>query len=119
MTGALTPVVLIPRYTSFLGENEFISEAIDASMYCAGALRLWRGELKGTDTPTYLLFVETSNDKNVWVPQDVAGYDPGANDSMPITLTLTQRWLRTRVVLEGTNPAVTCWCAGTLERRVR
>lgn len=119
MIGELVPLVLIPRYTSFVGANEFTTTPFDAADFSTGSVRLWRGALLGTDSPTFLAFFETSNDKVVWTPQNPSGDDPGANSAMPITLALGRRWLRVRVVLTGTNPAVTCMCAGTLTRRVR
>jgi hypothetical protein len=119
MIGEIVPLVLIPRFSSFVGANEFTSEPYDAAEFSTGSVELWRGQLKGTSSPTFLVFIETSNDKNVWTPQNPSGDDPGANASMPISITLGRRWLRARIVLTGTNPAVTCWCAGTLTRRVR
>ena len=119
MIGSLGRIVLLRRFTSLVGANDFTTLPWAAAAYSTGTVRLWRGELQGTSSPTFRVYIETSSDRIVWVSQYAPGYDPGANQSVSITIDLAQRWLRAKVTLTGTDPAVTCWCSGTMESRVR
>lgn len=119
MTGRIVPHVLVPQFSTFVGDDVFTTLPFDALMYSKGNVELWRGPLKGTMSPTFTFLIETSNDKSVWVPNLVGGYDPGANASESITFDIDRRWLRAKVVVTGTDPAVTCWCVGSLTERVR
>jgi hypothetical protein len=61
---------------------------------------------------------EESTDQSNWT--DCAGggaSDPGADTEAQITSTLTKRWFRVKVVMTGTDPAVSAWAIGFLEMR--
>ena len=122
MEGELVPVVLIPRFTTYIGSSAFASLALEVERFSGGSVSLWRGPLIGTGSPTFTAFMETSEDGVDWVSQNGAtGYSPGANGFLPVTLGtlgLPRRLFRIRVVLTGTGVAVTCWCAGSLVRRL-
>lgn len=119
MKGEQVPLVMIPRFTTYLGAGEFATAPLDVERFAAVVLTVWRGYLLGT-TPTFHLYLEASHD----APADAADWvqleDLGLNDDQSVTVThdLTRRWLRVRVVLGGTNPAVTCWASGGLDLRL-
>lgn len=119
MIGSLDRLVLLRRFTALVGANDFTTLPQDVAAYSTGTVRLWRGVLQGTSSPTFRVYIETSADGITWVSQYAPGYDPGANASVSITIDPAQRWLRAKVTLTGTDPAVTCWCSGMMEHRVR
>jgi hypothetical protein len=122
MAGELVPFVMIPRFTSYFGANEFSTVALDVSAFAGGTLSLWRGKLMGT-SPTFKLYTENSHDGYTWFPYPViAGvpqpWDPGADTAIDLGLDLSRRYFRVRIVLTGTDVGVTCWCTGLLEYRL-
>jgi hypothetical protein len=117
MAGELVPLVLIPRYTSFIGAATFTTVGMDVSEFQKAHANTWRGPMTGS-SPTYAISFEESTDQDNWTTcSGGSAADPGANTEAPYTPTLTKRWFRVKLVLAGTNPAVTTWCVGFLERR--
>src|SRR6188768_1691004 len=117
LQGPLIPIVLIPRFTSYFnvsGSRDFPSVALDVSAYVGGDIVLWCGPLLGTSSPTIAVTVQDSEDALNW---STIGTGGASSTSGVISLTLTRRWLRVLVTITGTNAAITCWCAGSLERR--
>lgn len=126
MQGKLTPLVLVPRYTSYMGATneqsgpsttDYVSAPVDVTAYESTAFTVWRGVLAGTNTPEFRFYLEGSTDTVTWFayPLDditTPWVDPGANTGLALTMGLSYRWMRARVVLKGTNPAVTCWASG-------
>jgi hypothetical protein len=114
--GALDPIVLIPRFTTYIGTNTtFETGAIDVSRYGSGVLIVARGPQLGT-SPNVDVLIQDSEDGVVWNTLTTAYLNPATSEDL--SLPLTRRWLRAKVALFGTNAAVTCWCTGLLERRV-
>jgi hypothetical protein len=117
MAGELTPLVLIPRYSTYVGAHTFTSIALDVTAYSKAYVSVWRGTLTGT-TPTFAVSFEESTDQDNWTTcTSGAGGDPGADTEAQYTPDLKKRYFRIKVVLGGTNPAVSCWAMGSLERR--
>jgi len=118
VVGETVPVILIPRFSSYFGASDLATVPLDVSSFSKGTVTLWRGPL--VDPGTFRLHVETSHDANTWFaePPGSTGFDPGDDDSEIVGFTCPRRWLRVRVSLTGSQPAVTCWCAGMLEYRV-
>ena len=117
MAGALTPVVMLPRYSTYAGETTFTTIAMDVSPYQRAILGVWRGILVGTD---FEVTCEESADQEDWTVCDgtnAEDFDPGEEDEGPVTATLRKRWFRLKIVLTGTDPQVTCWAVGFLEER--
>ena len=117
MNGALVPVVLLPRYSTYFGAGDFTTVPLNVEAYSKGTITLWRGRLLGT-TPAFKAYFEDSHDTVTWTPFNPSGEDPGNVSSMIVRFDLARRWLRVRIDLDGTQPAVTCWAVGTLELRV-
>jgi hypothetical protein len=120
MAGELTPIVLVPRFSTYVGESTFVTIAMDATEFDSAVLNCWRGKLLGTSPTIGFTFQESADQVN-WTTcagTNVSSYDPGAETEGPSTPTLTKQWFRLRIVLGGTSPAGTCWVAGYMVRRM-
>jgi len=118
MAGNLTPLVMLPRYTTFAGANTFVTVGMDVTDFEKAILNCWRGALIGSGGPTFAISFEESTDQDTWTTcTNGTASDPGAATEAQYSPTLAKRWFRVKVVLTGTNPAVTCWAVGFLEQR--
>ena len=120
MPGQLTPVVLLPRFTTLSGADTFSTIGMDVTEYSSAFINLWRGPLNGTNSPTYAFLFEESSDGVNYTPCTISPSetDPGADDETQYEVTLKKRWLRLSITLTGTNPSVTTWAVGFLEERL-
>jgi len=117
MAGELTPLVMIPRYSTYVGAHTFTSIALDVTSYSKAYVSVWRGAMTGTG-PTFAVSFEESTDQVVWTTcTNGSGGDPGTNTEAQYTPDLNKRYFRIKVVLGGTDPAGSCWAMGSLERR--
>ncbi|MGE0190458.1 MAG: hypothetical protein AB7T63_00305 [Planctomycetota bacterium] len=117
MAGELVPLVLLPRFSSYVGDTTFTTIAMDVTDYQSAIINVWRGPMTGT-TPTYDISFQESTDQDNWTTcTNGTGGDPGANTEAQYTPTLAKRWFRAKIVLTGTDPAVSCWAVGFLELR--
>jgi hypothetical protein len=114
-------IVFLPRWTTLVGASSFSSLPLDCTRFGSAQFQLWRGPLRGTDSPTFLAYLEESLDAQNWVlgPSTPTGYDPASDDPTLVRPKLFSygfrlRWFRVRVVLGGTDPVVTCWAEGLL-----
>lgn len=122
MAGAESALVLIPRFTSFVGAGEFTSVPIDVSGVGSAQIELFRGPLLGEDASpaaTFRAYLEESIDGVVWQPDadHERPHDPGAGKSMVLAQIFSLRWFRIRVKLTdatANRPKVTCWAEGML-----
>lgn len=73
------------------------------------------------DPPEFVVNFEESTDQNAWstCENTTADEEIDPNDEQQFRPLLRKRWFRIRVTLAGTGIAVTCWCVGFLEMRVR
>jgi len=129
MRGPTVPLILLPRFSGLVGDQDLATAPLDVTPYRIATLTLWRGPLvadAGT-SPTFKVFFEGSHDATTWATlppgsTGAAGFDPAASvgvaGSLTLDIGLIYRWFRVRVELRGTNVAVTCWCTGSLEFRV-
>jgi len=116
MAGELTPLVLLPRYTTYTGAHDFTTIGMEVTDYSKAIVNFWRGDLAGggSITVTY----EESTDQNSWSTCTTGGpYNPSAGSEVQHQPELNKRWFRIKVTLTGTNPYVTCWAIGFLELR--
>lgn len=119
MAGERIPIVIIPRFTTFAGASTFFSYALEVSEYSELQLTLWRAPLVGSGA-VFQLSTQQSLNRSDWQScpgsQDV---DPGTNLESAYAWPLDTQWLRTKLVLSGSGPVVTCWAQGFLIRRER
>ena len=117
MAGELVPLVLLPRYSSYVGDSDFTTIAMDVSAYEKAIVNCWRGKLVG-NTPTFAISFEESTDQETWtVCTNGSGGDPGQESETQYSPELSKRWFRAKVTLTGTQPSVSCWAIGFLELR--
>jgi hypothetical protein len=129
MTGETVPFVLIPRFTSYVGEGTYTTLALDVSAYSGAHLEFWRGRLLGAADPMpepYEMFeahFEEANQADApeadWTGIGAVIDEPNANDL--VSLEFTKRYFRVRIVLVDSTEdrvALTCWAAGNLVRRI-
>jgi hypothetical protein len=121
MIGQLVPVVLLPRFTSFVGSGSFTTVPMNVEEYETGTVIFWRGKLVGgAASNPFTAYIEESHDAQLWVP-----LGPGAittsDRSDDYLILLKRRWLRVRVELAAdTNSlaGISLWMAGSLVGRV-
>ena len=129
MRGQTVPLILIPRFTGLVGNQDFTTPPLEVTPYALAALTLWRGPLVAqvSTTPTYAAFLEVSHDADTWFtfppgPAGASGFDPGGSTtvggSLQMTVNFLYRWFRVRIELRGTSVGVTTYVTGTLEYRV-
>ncbi len=133
MIGELVPLVLVPRFTSFMAPGTYITVPLEVSEYATARIQIWLGPLafdpgsgQASQRPHVTVTIEEAFEAQLadsaWVSL-WSGGTPGASSFA--TLTLARRYLRVKVVLQAkTNPsddnlaAITAWIAGSLERRI-
>lgn len=128
MAGQFVPVVLIPRFTSYIGDSVCRSVALDVTEFQRCILTVWWGPLVGdtSNGAKFELTLEVSDDNDQWV--EPSGFtaltvppENAAGGNSTFDVTLTRRFLRiVASMTEDTTDgvvAVTCWAAGHLERR--
>ena len=114
MEGVAVPVVIIPRYSSFVGVNVFTTQPLLVEEFSKAQIVFFRS---GMDAgASFSASFQTSQNQQDWFD------DPGS----PITSVATEdihevdlprKWFRIRIELSGSDPAITCWAAGLLIRR--
>ena len=117
MAGNRIPLVLMPRFSSYNGANNFYTIGMDVTDYESAEINAWRGSMLGTG-PTFALSFEESTDQVNWSTcTNGSGGDPGSNTEAQYVPTLSKRWFRVKLALGGTAPGVTCWAIGFLVQR--
>lgn len=121
MAGELVPLVLLPRYTTYAGDTNFTTIAMDVTQYENAILNVWRGKIVGTTgSPAVTFTFEESTDQDSWTTcSGTSPGDPGENSEAQFTLTLKKRWFRVKVVLGNADNVLSCWAVGFLEERLR
>ena len=122
--GKLVPIVLIPRFTSFVSVGTYSSVAIDVSGYSGGTVVAWPGPVynSGGAAPGLLVKIQDSEDGDHWFDIDNINLDSVTSGELDFAL--TRRWLRASTYLHNSGMTsdpigVTCWCTGSLESRLR
>ena len=117
MAGQLVPLVMAPRWTTYIGEGEFGTAPLDVSRYATAYLTFWRSAASGD---SFKAEFQTSHDAAQWFNEIAAITTAGATDRLVIPL--SRRWFRLLVTLEEDETfhyaAVTAWAVGSLELRV-
>jgi hypothetical protein len=123
MAGELVPLVLLPRYTTYVGRpasgtNFYSTIAMDVTEYTSAIVNVWRGKILGTSASIAFTFQE-STDQVEWTDCSgvTAGVDPGENVETQYVATLKKRWFRVKVLM-GTDAIASCWAVGFLEQRL-
>lgn len=110
-------IVLIPRFTTFVGAQTFYTVPINVRDYHQVNVSTFAGVGIGS-SPTIEVDVEDSPDLKFWSVHTDVSPTPGS-ESTPATLVLKREWLRLKVTLGGTNPAFSSWAVGDFVMRAR
>lgn len=102
-------VVLVPRFTTFVGAQEFRGTPILVRDYAYAELTAWRSA--GVGSPTFSIGLEQSVDLVAWT--SLLSIAPTAGEEETGTAQFTQPWVRFKAVLSGGDGlAVTAWMVG-------
>jgi hypothetical protein len=113
---------MVPRYTTYAGNLSagFTTVGMDVTQYQKAIINFWRGELIASGgSPAFKVTCQESTDQNSWSVCGGTSEDTAVNEDAEtqFNATLTKRWFRVRVKVEGTDPVVSCWAVGFLEDR--
>ncbi len=116
MAGLYVPLVLVPRYTTYTGNNTFTTIGMDVSDFEKAVVSFWRSS--GIPTVALTIDFQESMDQQTWSSCAGGAFsDPGANTEVQFNVTLTKRWFRISLTLGNAASAITCWCIGFLMQR--
>ena len=127
MKGELAPLVLAARFTSFLGPGVHTTAPLDVSGYDRAVFEFWRGNLAGASASFKAFFEQAETpgpDPASWNSDPLNPWSnlvtplTTVNTSVLVTLTLTQRYLRMRIGLNGDEAAITLFAVGSLRKRI-
>jgi hypothetical protein len=108
-------IVLIPRYTSFVGLGTFYLPPVRVRDFCSADISFWRGVAMGTGL-NLLVKIEESPDLSLW--RDLATFGTTAAVEFDESMEFTTDWIRAGVfVIGGTAVAFSAWMVGEFERR--
>ena len=117
MIGEAVPLVLLPRFSSFAGENTFTTAALRVSEYAKAYVSFWRGPLKSGNFEARF---QLSHDGQSWTTDSSIGTIATVDRRDEYSVDLTKRWLRMEITLSGGfGGAISCWCTGLLEKRIQ
>ena len=117
MSGRTVPLLLVPRFTTYVREGEFASMGIDIAPFASAVVHAWRGKLIGT-TPSVSFRFEESMERDSWSTCDGgSAFSPSEGVVETKTLAFRKRFLRVVVALAGTDVAVTAHVFGHLVPR--
>lgn len=123
MAGKLVPLVMLPRYSSFVGlpSVNFTTIPVEVSSYQKATLTVWRGPMRSNWL--FRVTCQESSDQQAWTTcsgTNANQFDPGANTEGVATPGFTKRWFRLSIELGSVaDMQVTCWAVGHLETRER
>ena len=125
MKGTLVPLVMIPRFTSYVGPGTYVTVPLPVAGFSEVAIEFWRGELLGGSTPvtpaTFEAFFEEAHEaeSTEWIKFNSVAIT--ADGVGLYKYSLTRRYFRMRIVLTADIDyycAITCWASGSLVQRV-
>jgi hypothetical protein len=125
MVGELVPVVMLPRFTSYVGQGSFPTVPLDVEAYEFATVTFWRGPLVGgAASNPFRVYFEESHDAQTWTSAFTTPTPPvtTANATGSFTVVFAKRWFRIRTeLLADVNGVVgiSLWMAGGLQRRVK
>lgn len=111
MEQVVDKIILLPRFSSFAGEATFYTAPNNVRGYGEASLVLAMVGGLGTGI-SFVVQVQESPDLEIW---DDNG--PPLSITDPTDVTFRFEWMRLKIALSATDPAVTCWCVGNFVRR--
>lgn len=121
MAGRNVPIVLIPRFSTYVGQTTCWSQPIPVSAYSGLTFDFWNATMNGAPAAGVQIDVQQSNDNVSWETcQGGSPFirSPGTGQAQ-LTAVLNKAWMRFGVTPLGTQPGITCWAQGFFELRER
>jgi len=114
-------VILLPRFTTLAGVENFDTQPMNVAAYESGEIAVWMGPLLGTGTVTAEF--QESTDGVVW-SQCGGSASSLVTPQTEILLTpeFSKAWMRLRMILNigtGDSPIATVYAVGNLDKRRR
>ncbi len=118
MSGRQVPIVIVPRFTTFVNNTPpYITLPLDVRAYSGANLVAWRGTLNGT-SPVFDIHFYESMDREDWTQcTGDEGGEIAATTETLFSINFTKKWFNVAINCTGTNASVTCWTQGFLIRR--
>jgi hypothetical protein len=118
MAGVQTPLVLVPRYTTYCGVPVYSTIAMDVTAYENAIVNIFRSAMIGT-AGNPLFNLQESTDQVTWSTcgGTSLNFNPTAGSETQYTAALTKRWFRITVTLPNADNLLTCYAVGFLEER--
>lgn len=115
MGAATVQVVLLGRYTTLAGTDDFVTSPIVVAEYSSIELGVWRGTMEDGGA-VFEVKLQESMDRVNWTDIDTTVVP--ASTETPVVADLSRTWLRIMVRLTaGIFPVVSCYAVGFLIRR--
>ena len=109
-------IVLLPRFTTFSGQQAFIGAPISVREFASAEIGLWVGNAIGT-SPGFTMVVQESPDLEIW--NVLSTFTPTPGTELVKSMDFIREWIRITVTLAGTDPAFTGWSVGNFVTRAR
>lgn len=117
MAGLRVPVVLFPRYSTFLGPMAFPTAFIPVAAYSSIYLEFWHGPITG-GAPITITFDESNDAQDLTSCGGGPWSIPMGSGQSPLSASLSKAWLRATLILAGgPSSGVTCYAQGFFELR--
>ena len=111
-TEVVDQVIVLPRYTSFVGAGPFFTGAVNVRPYGSGIFAFMQVAGLGSPVAVAAATVQGSPDLEIW---DDIGSPLATGDTD--TRAFPYEWIRLKVALTGGVLGATCWCVVDLVRR--
>lgn len=120
MASQIVPIVLIPRFTTYVGAGTYTTIGLEVSRFQSMNVTIWRGPLIGSvpGGAAVSIQLETSPDNETWTADGAP--ITTANAHSFVEALFTRPWMRLKVTLtaDASNVvALTCWATGFVEMR--
>ena len=115
MAATVDGVVILPRYSSFLGppvgDLVLYTAPVNVRRYASADIAAWKGSHSGT----VAMALEGSPDLESWVSLGTVTLSAG-QETVTAFGDLESEWVRLKITLTN-GPAVTCWMVGNFTTR--
>lgn len=112
-------IILLPRFTTLAGEENFATQGMNVSAYESAEISIWMGRIVGEGTVT--AEIEESTDGVVWsacAGTSSSGLTP--QTEVVLTPSFSKAWMRLVVKLipgVDLSPIITMWALGFADKR--
>lgn len=116
MSEVVQKVLLLPRFSSFVGAGPFYTAPMNIRTYQKAFITGWRGTGVGPSPGTATITIQESTDLGVWIDNAVA-IGPPVNSEVTQEVVFSLEWMRLKIDLTGSFAAMTMWAVGNFVAR--